>query len=277
MRIEAGTVAAITGAGSGIGRALAINLAGRSCALALADKNEQTLAETAELAREAGASAVSTHPLDVSDFASVQGYAADAVSAHGGVQLLVNNAGVALGGTFEQISIEDFHWLMGINFWGVVNGCKAFLPNLLQQREAHIVNLSSVFGLLAPPGQSAYVSSKYAVRGFTESLRMELYKTSVHVSAVHPGGVATNIAKSARVGKGVEAASPEDVERQRKSIERTLTLPPAEAAKIIIDGIEHNRRRILVGNDARMIAAMTRVLPLSAVEDRIRSMLGDGQ
>jgi short-subunit dehydrogenase len=252
MKLVPGTVAAITGAGSGIGRALALNLAGRGCALALADVRSERLDETAELARVAGAPAVTTHVCDVSEFAAVQSYAAD-----------------ALGGAFQDISIEDFHWLMGVNFWGVVNGCKAFLPTLLREREAHIVNLSSVFGLLAPPGQTAYVASKYAVRGFTESLRLELHHTAVRVSAVHPGGVATNIARSARVGSLARELSPERIASEKRVIEGTLTLPPERAAAIIVAGIERNRRRILVGNDAQRIALLTRWLPLRMIENAI--------
>jgi short-subunit dehydrogenase len=252
MKLVPGTVAAITGAGSGIGRALALNLAGRGCALALADVRSERLDETAELARVAGAPAVTTHVCDVSEFAAVHSY-----------------AGVALGGAFQDISIEDFHWLMGVNFWGVVNGCKAFLPTLLREREAHIVNLSSVFGLLAPPGQTAYVASKYAVRGFTESLRLELHHTAVRVSAVHPGGVATNIARSARVGSLARELSPERIASEKRVIEGTLTLPPERAAAIIVAGIERNRRRILVGNDAQRIALLTRWLPLRMIENAI--------
>lgn len=267
MKLLHGTVAAITGAGSGIGRALALNLAKRGCTLALADVRSETLEETAELTRTAGVQAVTTHVCDVSDVAAVEGYAADALAAHGSIHLLINNAGVALGGTFQDISIEDFHWLMGINFWGVVHGCKVFLPTLLRQSEAHIVNVSSVFGLLAPPGQTAYVSSKYAVRGFTESLRLELHNTTVRVSAVHPGGIATNIAKNARVGSQVHDISPERAARERTSIERMLTLPPERAAAIIVAGIERNQRRILVGKDAERIALLTRCLPLSMLEN----------
>jgi short-subunit dehydrogenase len=266
MKVPRGTVAAITGAGSGIGRALALNLAGRGCGLAIADVHQEALEETAELARNAGAPAVSTHVCDVSDFAGVERYAADARVAHGGVQLLINNAGVALGGVFQDVSIEDFRWLMGINFWGVIHGCKAFLPTLLQQPEAHIVNVSSVFGLLAPPGQAAYVSSKYAIRGFTESLRLELHRTTVRVSAVHPGGVATNIAKNARVGSQVRPIPAERVAKEQTAIERMLTLPPERAADIIVTGVERNRRRILVGNDAKRVALLTRWLPLSMIE-----------
>lgn len=275
MKLPRGTVAAITGAGSGIGRALALNLAGRGCALALADVRSETLEETAELTRAAGVQAVTTHVCDVSDFAAVEGYAADALAAHGSVHLLINNAGVALGGTFQDLSIEDFGWLMGINFWGVVHGCKAFLPTLLRQREAHVVNVSSVFGLLAPPGQTAYVSSKYAVRGFTESLRLELRNTPVRVSAVHPGGIATNIARNARIGSQVRDMSPELAERERTSIERMLTLPPERAGAIIVEGIERNQRRILVGKDAERIALLTRWLPLSVIEHGILRQVDD--
>lgn len=275
MKLLQRTVAAITGAGSGIGRALALNLARRGCALAIADVRSETLEETAELARAAGAHAVTSHVCDVSDFTAVEGYAANARAAHGGVQLLINNAGVALGGTFQDISIEDFHWLMDINFWGVIHGCKAFLPMLLQQREAHIVNVSSVFGLLAPPGQTAYVSSKYAVRGFTESLRLELRNTAVRVSAVHPGGIATNIAKHARVGSQVRDVAPERAAKERASIERMLTLPPERAAAIIVAGIERNQRRILVGKDAERIARLIRWLPLSVIEHGILRQLDE--
>jgi NAD(P)-dependent dehydrogenase (short-subunit alcohol dehydrogenase family) len=276
MKLTRGTVAAITGAGSGIGRALALNLAGRGCALAIGDIQSAALEETAELARTAGAHAVSAHVCDVSDYAAMERYAADTHAAHGGVQLLVNNAGVALGGTFQEVSIEDFHWLMGVNFWGVVNACKAFLPTLLRQGEAHIVNVSSVFGLLAPPGQAAYVSSKYAVRGFTESLRLELHDTAVRVSAVHPGGVATNIARNARMGSQLRDVSPDRLAHERTAIERMLTLPPERAAAIIVLGIERNRRRILVGKDAERIALLTRWLPLSMIENGMLRQL-DGR
>ena len=213
------------------------------------------------------------HVCDVSDLAAVEGYAADAQAAHGGVHLLINNAGVALGGTFQDISIENFHWLMGINFWGVIHGCKAFLPTLLRQSEAHIVNVSSVFGLLAPPGQTAYVSSKYAIRGFTESLRLELRNTAVRVSVVHPGGIATNIAKHARVGSQVREHLPSVRCKNGRPSNRISTSPPERAAAIIVAGIERNQRRILVGKDAERIARLTRWLPLSVIEHGILRQL----
>src|SRR5580658_8018420 len=174
-------VAVVTGAGSGIGRALAQQLAAAGSALAIADIDEKGLVETAASLprKEAG---FSTHVLDVSDEAGVRSFAEDVVARHGRVTLLINNAGVALIGTFEELSLDDVRWLMGINFWGVVYGVKYFLPILKQQPRAQIVNLSSVFGMIAPVGQSAYSASKFAVRGFTEALRHELEGTSVSVS-----------------------------------------------------------------------------------------------
>jgi len=261
MRLLPGTVAAITGAGSGIGRALALHLAGRGCALALADVNERGLAETAALADKTPAPRVTTHVVDVSDFAAVQRFADEAVQQHGGVQLLVNNAGVALGGTFAEISLEDFAWLMGINFWGVVHGCKAFLPILRRQPAAHIVNLSSVFGLAAPPGQTAYAASKFAVRGFSQALSGELRGTPVRVSTVHPGGIRTNIAVNARVGAGVNLGDAGRMQAARKQWEKLLRMPPEQAAGTIVRGIERDRARILIGNDARLLDILARLFP----------------
>lgn len=277
MKLASGTVAALTGAGSGIGRALALHLAARGCDLALADVNRDGLSETVDQIVAAGKARirVTTHVVDVADWSAVQRFAGEVEERHGNAQLLINNAGVALGGSFEEVSLDDFAWVMGINLWGVIHGCKAFLPTLLRQREAHIVNVSSVFGLLAPPGQTAYVSSKYAVRGFTESLRLELRNTAVRVSAVHPGGIATNIAKHARVGSQVRDVSPERAAQERTSIERMLTLPPERAAAIIVAGIERNQRRIFVGKDAERIARLTRWLPLSMIEHGILRQLDD--
>src|SRR5579863_2408801 len=192
-------VAVVTGAGSGIGRALAQNLASQGSALAIADVDENGLAETAASLKDTKAT-VSTHVVDVADESRVKSFSAEVLAKHGRVTLLINNAGVALHGTFEEISLDDLRWLMGINFWGVVYGVKYFLPILKQQPRAQIVNLSSVFGIIAPAGQSAYSASKFAVRGFTEVVRHELEGTSVSVSCVHPGGIHTPIAKRARLG-----------------------------------------------------------------------------
>ena len=202
MSFLSGGVAVVTGAGSGIGRALAQQLASAGSALAIADIDEAGLKETTQLLGKKTALVTAT-VLDVADEAGVSAFAEDVSRRHGRVTLLINNAGVALEGTFEEISLDDFRWLMNINFWGVVYGVKFFLPLLKREQRAHIVNISSVFGIIAPPGQPAYSSSKFAVRGFTECLRHELAGTPVQVSCVHPAGIKTSIARRARVGAGV--------------------------------------------------------------------------
>ncbi|HEX6624206.1 MAG TPA: SDR family NAD(P)-dependent oxidoreductase, partial [Pyrinomonadaceae bacterium] len=201
MRLE-GRTAVITGAAGGIGRAIAVSLARRGCHLALADIDEAGMADTADLVRGDGVR-VSRHRLDVADRAAVADLPAQVAAEHAGADLLVNNAGVAVGGTFEQVSEEDFEWLFEINFWGVVRMTRAFLPLLRASGDARVVNLSSVFGLVAPPEQVAYAASKFAVRGFSEALRHELEGSGVGVTVVHPGGVATSIAEKARVPAGV--------------------------------------------------------------------------
>src|SRR5712692_3753471 len=185
--------AVVTGAGSGIGRALAQQLAATGSALALADLDEAGLLETAQ-SLEKKSALVTTHVVDVADEAGVRTFADNVGTKHGRVTLLINNAGVSLHGDFEEISLDDFRWLMNINFWGTVYGVKYFLPSLKQEKRAHIVNLSSVFGIIAPAGQCAYAASKFAVRGFTEALRHELEGSNIGVSCVHPGGIRTPIA-----------------------------------------------------------------------------------
>lgn len=247
----------VTGAGSGIGRALAQQLSAAGSALAIADIDEKGLAETAASLTTKQA-ALSTHVLDVSDEAAVRGFAEDAVARHGRVTLLINNAGVALHGTFEEISLDDLRWLMGINFWGVVYGVKYFLPILKQQTRAQIVNLSSVFGIIAPVGQSAYSASKFAVRGFTESVRHELEGTSVFVSCVHPGGIHTPIAKRARLGAH---ASQSKREAAIAFFEQVTPTSPEAAAARILKGVERREPRILIGQDARKIDIVQRLRP----------------
>ena len=255
MTLSKNSVAVVTGAASGIGRALAIRLAEEGIAgIAIADVDEVGLNETAT---KIGIP-VSTHVLDVSDRAAVERFAADVVARHGRVTHLINNAGVGVIGTFQHLSIEDFEWLMGINFWGVVYCSKAFLPTLLEQDSAHIVNVSSVFGLIAPSEQTAYVSSKFAVRGFTESLRAELSETNVAVSVVHPGGVKTNIARNSRVGAGTPA---EWKQQGAKFFDKVAKTKPEEAAEIIVDGIKSRNSRILIGTDAKLISMFVRLLP----------------
>jgi NAD(P)-dependent dehydrogenase (short-subunit alcohol dehydrogenase family) len=249
----------ITGAAGGIGRAIAISLARRGCHLALADVNEAGLAETATLIASRRVR-VSRHRLDVADRGAVAAFPDVVAAEHPGVDILVNNAGVALGGTFEEVSDADFEWLFDINFWGVVRMTRAFLPLLKSSDDARIVNLSSIFGIIAPPGQTAYSASKFAVRGFSQALRHELEGTRVGVTVVHPGGVATHIADHARVPEGTSA---EDIALRREWANKHLKLPAATAGEIIAEAIEHRRPRVLVGADAKRISLIERIAPVS--------------
>ena len=283
-----GGVAVVTGAASGIGRALALDLAARGSHLALVDRDAAGLKATASalesllcgrkrLRRPQGRPyqsrsqqshlhqpsqpnrvRVSLHVLDLGE-GEVAGLERDVLDAHGRVTLLVNNAGVALGGSFEELSIDEYEWLMNINFRAVVRLTKAFLPTLLREEGAHLVNLSSVFGLVAPPGQSAYAASKFAVRGFSEALRHELEGRS-GVTVVHPGGVKTNIALGARISAGTDVAA------ARESAEwftEGLKTAPEEAAATILRAVERRQGRVLIGSDALIIDTVQRLLPVS--------------
>jgi short-subunit dehydrogenase len=256
-----GAAAAVTGAASGIGRALALELAARGCDLALADRDEAGLQTVAAEIAKAGQRKVTVHRVDVGEPEQIAGFAQAATAAHPGLNIVVNNAGVALLGQFTEIDQAQFDWLMNINFWGVVHSTRAFLPHLSRQSAAHIVNLSSIFGIIAPPGQTAYAAAKFAVRGFSESLRHELQMANspVRLSVVHPGGVATNIARNSRTGTGVtdNAQRVEAIERFDKVAKTT----PQAAALRIIEGIEKNKPRILIGTDARMIDILQRLRP----------------
>jgi short-subunit dehydrogenase len=237
---------------------LAVRLAQENIAgVAISDVNIDGLAETAATVEQTGVP-VSTHHTDVSDLKQVQQLADDVIAKHGRVTHLINNAGVGVVGTFEQLSIEDFEWLMGINFWGVVYGCKVFLPLIKQQPIGHIVNVSSVFGFIAPEEQSAYCSSKFAVRGFTESLRHELAGTSVSVSCVHPGGIKTNIVRNARLGAD---ASEEWKQQGAKFFDKVAKTSPETAADVIVKGIRERDPRILIGKDAFVISILSRLFP----------------
>lgn len=253
-----GRTAVVTGAASGIGRAVSLSLARRGCNLALADLNDDGLAETARLA--GNAVTVSRHRLDVTDRAAVAAFPDIVRQTHSGVDVLVNNAGVAVGGTFKQVSEADFEWLFEVNFWSVVRMTRAFLPLLEASTDARLVNISSLFGLVAPPGQTAYSASKFAVRGFSNALRHELEGTTVGVTVVHPGGVATQIANSARLPAGTPDA--ERAKRLRQT-NKMLKMPPEQAGEIIVKGIEAKRSRVIVGNDARLIAAIERLVPVT--------------
>src|SRR5260221_8293166 len=256
-----GAAAAVTGAASGIGRALALEFCARGCDLALADRDEAGLRAVAAEIAKTQSRKVTVHRVDVSEPKQIEDFAEAAVAAHPGLNVLVNNAGVALLGQFNEIDQAQMDWLMNINFWGVVHATRAFLPHLSRQREAHIVNLSSIFGIIAPPGQTAYAAAKFAVRGFSESLRHELQMAAspVKLSVVHPRGVATNIVRNSCAGVGVT-----DNTRRAETIERFDTMvktTPTAAALKIIAGIEKNAPRILIGNDARMMDLLQRLRP----------------
>jgi short-subunit dehydrogenase len=250
-------VAVITGGASGIGRALALNLSKRGARIVLADKNMVGLLETQKMIIELdGISSI--HELDVSDPDAFQVLADKVESIYGQVHMLFNNAGVSLIDRATEQSLEDFHWLMNINFWGVVHGCKAFLPKLQQADEAIIVNVSSLFGLLALPLQSAYNASKFAVRGYTEALRIEMRGTSVQVSCVHPGGIKTDITKNAKVKEGVIDVSQKQL---NQDFDKQAKTTADQAAEIIVRGIQKQQRRILVGNDAKILDFLVRLFP----------------
>src|SRR5581483_8579418 len=253
-----GKVAVVTGAGSGIGRALAQGFAAKGCKLAIADINEANLAETA---RSLGTE-VYAQKLDVADRAAVYDFANAVKQKFGAAHVVVNNAGVAVSQTIDLLEYKDFEWLMNINFWGVVYGTKAFLPMLTAQNDGAIVNISSVFGLIAVPAQGAYNSAKFAVRGFTECLRHELKETGSRVQSicVHPGGIKTNIVRNARIHKSFDGET--DKQKMAKQFEQGAQTTPEGAARTIIDGIERGKVRVLIGGDARMIDWIQRLMPV---------------
>lgn len=252
-------VAAVTGAGSGLGEALAMELAARGCHLALGDLDVQALDRVSEAARRKSVRC-SVHQLDVSSRTQVETFASDVQATHGAVHMVFNNAGVAYADYVETLSYEHFERLMAINFWGVVYGTKAFLPLLRQVDQAHVINVSSLFGLGALPSQSAYNASKFAVRGFTEALKMELAGSHIGVSSVHPGGLKTNIARNSVVAeKSVQLSKADLVKR----FDRLAVTTAEEAAKSILRGVQKNKRRILVGKDAWVADKLIRWFPNS--------------
>jgi hypothetical protein len=257
MRTLDGKVVVITGAGSGIGRALALRAAGMGAVLALSDWDEVGLVETAQRAQVVSGRGVRTDKLDVRDRAAMHAYAVSVREELGGVNVLVNNAGVALHGDFEEVSYDDFEWVMDVDFWGVVQGTKEFLPHLIDSGDGHLVNISSLFGLLGMPGQTAYNAAKFAVRGFTEALRQEMLvaRHPVQVTCVHPGGIRTAIARNAR------ATASHDQQQVAKHFDTKLARrTPERAAEIIIDGVLANKPRIVVGADAKALDWFVRLV-----------------
>ena len=267
MQTLEGKVVALTGAGSGIGRALAVMLSKAGSKLALADINPDSLQETCDLLPDHTESYCQI--IDVSDPEQVQSYA-DATAEHfGKVDLIINNAGVFLSQAIADLSIKEMKWLMDINFWGIVYGCKSFLPYLQQHKDAHIVNISSIFGLVASPNQAAYCASKFAVRGFTETLRQETKGTGTNVSCVIPGGIKTNIVRNGRFFNGSNEITSKKNAVQK--FEEMATITPERAAQVIINGILSNKKRIFIGPDTRLIDIASRLLPV-----RCEALLGKG-
>jgi short-subunit dehydrogenase len=251
--------ALITGAGSGIGRALAVHLAQKGCHLALADNDSEGLNETLHMLKSHTVK-TSGHLIDVAERQALPAFILGVFEQHPQINLLINNAGVAAGGTFLQMSEADFNRVMDINFHATVNITRLLLPHLLQQNEARIVNISSLFGLVSPPEQTAYSASKFAVRGFSNALRFELQNTGVGVTVVHPGGVATRIVQNSSIPAG---ATEVEIKQKMAENQRLLRMPPPRAAKIIVKGIEEKKARILVGYDAKIVSVLERILPVS--------------
>lgn len=258
MSLTSDSVVVITGAGSGIGRALALEIAGEGVkGLILSDVNEEGLDSVVAEAKGSTADVLG-QAADVSKLSDVESLRDLAISEFGYATHIFNNAGVGLVGRTEEVSFEDMEWLMSINFWGTVYGTKIFLPIFKERGVGHIINISSVFGFISPPGQSTYCASKFAVRGFSESLRHELEDTDIHVTCVHPGGVRTNIAKMARKG---ENASVEDKKRAPEIFRKMAQTRPEEAAKVILRGVKNHSPRVLIGSDALQIRAVQRLFP----------------
>ncbi|MEZ0354517.1 SDR family NAD(P)-dependent oxidoreductase [Mycobacterium sp. pR1184] len=255
MQGFAGKVAVVTGAGSGIGQALAVELARSGASVAISDVNTEGLAQTEERLKAIGAP-VRSDRLDVSEREAFLAYA-DAVNEHfGKVNQIYNNAGIAFTGDIEVSQFKDIERVMDVDFWGVVNGTKAFLPHLIASGDGHVVNVSSVFGLFSVPGQAAYNAAKFAVRGFTEALRQEMWVAGhpVKVTTVHPGGIKTGIARNATAAEGIDAAQLAKVFDKRMA--RTS---PETAARVILDAVRKNKPRVLVGTDAKVLDALVRL------------------
>ncbi|NNL66505.1 MAG: SDR family NAD(P)-dependent oxidoreductase [Myxococcales bacterium] len=260
-------VAVVTGAASGIGRALAVALANKGCDVALVDVDEEGLRETAARVATSGRK-VSSHVLSVADRSAMEALPEQVVAEHGRVHIVVNNAGVAVDMTFEEMSMDDLDWIVGVNFWGVVHGCKFFLPWLQREDEAHIVNVSSLFGIIAVPRNSAYCATKFAVRGLTESIWSEISKQGIGLSTVHPGGIQTNIVRSARTAAGA------DKDELVDAFDRLARTSPEKAAARIVRGIEKNQLRVRIAPETYLLDWLKRLFP-TGIQTFIRARAQD--
>jgi short-subunit dehydrogenase len=258
-----GRVAVITGGASGVGRATADELAAKGCSLALVDINGERLESVAKEFTAQGVT-VSTHLVDVANAEQMAALPSAVVAAHGAVHILVNNAGVSVSASFKDHSIEDLQWIIGINLWGVIHGCKFFLPELEKADEAHIVNISSMFGFIGVPSQSSYCATKFAVKGFTEALWAELQGTNVGITSIHPGGVDTNIHETMR--------SYDDTVRDQTIAGLAQSRPPSAVATQIVKAIEKNKLRAIVGFEAYAADWLKRILPVSTHKLMARRM-----
>lgn len=252
-----GKVAVVTGAASGIGRATAQLLSAEGALVVISDVDQKGLDKTADLIRDAGGK-VSAHILDVSDRDAVYDFAAKVKSDHGGADIVINNAGVAQVARVDELSYEDFEWVMDIDFWGMVYGTKAFLPQLQEKGAGHIANVSSIFGLISVPTQAAYNSAKFAIRGFTEALNREMEGTDIFVTSIHPGGIKTNIVNNARFLQSTTVA---DQQAAKDNFDMLAKTTPEKAARTIVNGIKKNKPRVLIGMDARFVDWVQRLLP----------------
>jgi NAD(P)-dependent dehydrogenase (short-subunit alcohol dehydrogenase family) len=264
-------VAVVTGAGSGIGRATAIALAEKGCHLAITDIREETLRETAKMIEGLGRK-VSVHLVDAASRSQMAALPDAVLAAHGAVHIVVNNAGVAVAAPFEHQSLEDLDWILGINLWGVIYGCKFFLPHLKRAGEGHIVNISSIFGIVGPPNQSSYAVAKFGVRGLSESLRAELEPCGIGVTSVHPGAIKTNIVRDSRWDPDPQAVPPR---QQALDFFEKRGVGPEVVAAALVRGIERNAMRVLVPGQAHFIDILKRLFPVGA--NRILNAIGRKQ